>query len=199
MAAKTIPYFPPKKTRAHEVYGPGAWFFAVVLAEELGGRVIWVREGWQSVEINPLGFSEILNPVNLLVAKTADQLEVLAVAEEALRSGAVPLVVMELSKPLGLTEGRRLQLAARDGKSTALVIIPEGMGSNAAETRWLTEPIFDPSDSTLQRWDLKKNKSGTLGVWHVRWDRASRRLNLVSTPGERSGFCECVRLTDHSP
>ena len=184
MPANTIPFFPPKKTRAHEVYGPGAWFFACVLAGNLGGRVIWVREDWQLIEINPLGFSELLNPADLLLAKAGDQIQVLATAEEALRSGAVPLVVMELSKPLGLTEGRRLQLAAREGKSTALAIIPEGMGSNAAETRWHTTPVFDPTDSTLQCWDLKKNKSGTLGVWHVRWDRASRRLSMVSPPGK---------------
>ena len=184
MSANAIPFFPPKKTRAHEVFGPGAWFFAAALAGELGGRVIWVRESWANTDINPLGFSEILNPSHLLVAKANDQTEVLAVAEEALRSGAVPLVIMELSKSLGLTEGRRLQLAARDGKCTALAIIPEGMGSNAAETRWHAAPVFDPSDSTLQQWDLKKNKSGTLGVWHVRWDRASRRVSVVSPPGE---------------
>ncbi|WP_178390791.1 hypothetical protein [Rhodovulum sulfidophilum] len=60
--------------------------------------------------------------------------------EEARRSGTVPLVVTELTKPLGLTPGRRLQLAARDGNATALSIIAEGAGSNAAETRWGNPP-----------------------------------------------------------
>ena len=108
--------------------------------------------------------------------------------EEALRSGAVALVIVSLTKPLGLTEGRRLQLAAKEGKSIALALIPEGMGSNAAETRWRCIPHFDADDragdSTLQRWELIKNKSGTLGVWYVRWDRASRRLAMVSPAGK---------------
>lgn len=185
MAAETVPNFPPRKGRAHEVSGPGAYVFAFALGACRGGRVLWVREAWQSDRIHPLGLSEFFDPHNLLVVTAKDQTEVLAVAEEALRSGAVPLVVMELSKPLNLTAGRRLQLAARDGDSTALALIPEGMGSNAAETRWRCAPVFDPSDSTLQSWQLIKNKSGTLGIWHVRWDRATRRVIVVSPTGQR--------------
>lgn len=111
----------------------------------------------------------------------------LAVAEEALRSGCVSLVVAELSKGLDLTAGRRLQIAAKHGKTTGLMIIPQGMGSNTAETRWYCEPIFKPSDSTLQRWTLMKNKSGTLGAWNVRWDTAARRIIVVSSAIKRPG------------
>ena len=87
---------------------------------------------------------------------------------------------MELNAPLDLTAGRRLQLAAKTGRSLGIALIPEGMGSNAAETRWQCAPVFDPQDSTLQRWELIKNKSGTLGVWNVRWSASSRRINVVS-------------------
>ncbi|MDF1669270.1 MAG: hypothetical protein P1U83_06630 [Roseovarius sp.] len=187
MEIQTIPSFPLTKGRAHDVCGAGASFFAFALAGQVGGSILWVREAWQSELINPAGFAEILDPRALLVATAKDQTEVLAVAEEALRSGAVSVVVMELSKPMSLTAGRRLQLAARDGKSTALGIIPEGMGSNAAETRWQCDPVFDPGDSTLQRWTLTKNKSGTLGGWYVRWDATSRRLAMVSPAGQRTG------------
>ncbi len=145
---------------------------------------MWVCEEWQNTQINPTGFANFAEPSELTICKTGNQTETLAVAEEALRSGAVSLVVMYLNKPLGLTEGRRLQLAAKDGKSTGLAIIPEGMGSNAAETRWRCTPMFDPKDSTLQRWELIKNKSGTLGVWHVRWDTTSRSIIMVSPARE---------------
>lgn len=145
---------------------------------------MWVREGWDATQINPNGFAEFIDPSELTVCSTKDQTQTLAVAEEALRSGAVSLVVMAVSKPLGLTEGRRLQLAARDGKSTGLAIIPEGMGTNAAETRWHCAPVFGPEDSTLQKWRLIKNKSGTLGVWYVRWDPTSRRIIVVSPTGK---------------
>lgn len=181
-----IPYFPPAKTRTHEVCGAGGVVFAFALAARLAGNALWVRETWQSSQINPHGFSGFVAPSELTVCNSKDQTESLAVSEEALRSGAVSLVVMQLSQPLGLTEGRRLQLAARDGDATGLALIPEGMGSNAVETRWRCTPVFDQStsaqDSTLQHWELIKNKSGTLGAWHVRWDAASRRINVVSPP-----------------
>lgn len=179
--------FPLKPKRAHEVCGVGAFVFAFALADASGGDVLWVREAWRTEKINPAGAAGILNPDRLLMAEAKDQVEVLAVAEEAARSGAVSLVVIEIGKPLSLTTGRRLQLAARDGKSTVLAIIPEGMGSNAAETRWRCAPVFSPSDSTLQHWQLIKNKSGTLGAWNVRWDWTSRRIHVVSPAGKRPG------------
>lgn len=187
MSLETTPFFPPKKGRTHEIYGSGSVFFSFALAAQIGEQVLWVREAWQQDIINPVGIVGFFDPFDLLVAVAQNQVEVLAVAEEALRSSASPLVVIELSKPLGLTEGRRLQLSARDGKATALAIIQEGMGSNAAETRWNCAPIFDPDDSTLQQWELIKNKSGTLGIWHVRWDAQTRRIIVVSSVGQRPG------------
>jgi len=183
-------FLPPlvlRPSRAHEVCGAGAAFFALAQAARIGGSLLWVRESWRTDQINPAGFCTMVDPERLLLAQTKDQREALAVTEESLRSGAVPLVVVELDKPLGLTPARRLQLAARDGNSTALSIISEGQGSNAAETRWRCIPVFDAAESTLQRWSLIKNKSGTLGAWHVRWDAATRRLDVVSPAGERPG------------
>jgi protein ImuA len=177
-------HFPLRKTRVHEVYGPGAFMFAFALAGQRQGSVLWAREGWQADQMNPAGFFPFLDPSNLLIAKGKDQLEVLATAEEALRSGAVSSVIVELIKPLGLIEGRRLQLAAKQGGSTGLCILPDGMGSNAAETRWHCAPLFDPDDSTLQRWKLIKNKSGTLKAWDVRWHGETRRIIVVSEAGE---------------
>ncbi|MEJ6393541.1 hypothetical protein V8J82_09765 [Gymnodinialimonas sp. 2305UL16-5] len=183
MTYSSLPHFPLKSGRAHEVCGAGAFVFAFALAAHKGGKIIWVREGWEPTQINPNGSIAFVDPADLIICQTKTQSETLAVAEEALRSGAASLVVMTLGKPLGLTEGRRLQLAARDGASTGLAVIPDGMGSNAAETRWRCNPTFDPKDSTHQKWELIKNKSGTLGVWYVRWDTASRRLVMVSPAG----------------
>ena len=173
-------FFPPSNSRTHEVCGSSAYFFAFALAAQLGGKCAFVREAWDPNQINPNGFAELFDPSKLILCNTKDQTESLAVSEESLRSGAVALVVTALNKPLGLTEGRRLQLAARDGKSTGLAIIPDGMGSNAAETRWHCTPVFDSAGSTLQQWKLIKNKSGTLGVWNVRWSASSRRVHVVS-------------------
>lgn len=179
--------FPLRRARVHEACGPGAHAFAAVACALGHGPVLWVLERWRHEQINPQGFAAIADPTRLLIARAADQGEALAVAEEALRDGAVPLVVVELSQPLGLTAGRRLQLAAKAGNATGLCLIAKDMGSNAAQTRWHAAPVFDVSDSTLMRWQLIKNKSGTLGDWHVRWDAAAHRLDVVSTAGKRAG------------
>ncbi|AJE46160.1 ImuA family protein [Celeribacter indicus] len=173
--------FPLRPGRVHEVCGPGAMAFAL-LAAPAQGTVVWLREAWMAEGLMPLGIAPFLDPSRLLVARPKDQTDSLAAAEEALRDGAVPFVVADLTRPLDLREGRRLQLAAKAGGTTGLCIIPEGMGSNAAETRWRATPVHDPDreDSTLMRWEIIKNKSGTFGAWHVRWASETRRLHVVS-------------------
>lgn len=172
--------FPLRTGRTHEICLPNAQSFAFALGGYLGGAVLWICEDWIAGHINPIGFSTYMDPQNLLRVKTKDQTDGLAVAEEALRSGVVNLVVIELHQPLSFTAGRRLQLAAQAGESTGLCIIPEGQGNNAAETRWRCAPVFDQQDSTLQRWEITKNKSGTLAAWDVRWDAQTRRIIVVS-------------------
>lgn len=185
-------HFPPDNARTHEVWGPSATAFAFALAASLCGQsgkaVLWIREGWQGEQINPMGFAHYLDPQKLLIAQAPGHIDLLASAEEALRSGRVALVVMEVSQPIGLTEGRRLQLAATEGKTTGLCLLPEGMGSNAAQTRWRCTPVFDATahaDSTLQRWEIIKNKSGTLKAWAVKWDAQTRRVSVVSEAPQR--------------
>ncbi|MFS4437409.1 hypothetical protein ACMA5I_04255 [Paracoccaceae bacterium GXU_MW_L88] len=148
----------------------------------------WAREAHQPETVTPHSLDMFFDVSTLVVAQTESQIETLAVAEEALRDGVCPIVVMELTAPLTLTEGRRLQLAAQAGGTTGLCLIPEDMPNNTAETRWHVSPLPDlesaPEDSTLQRWALIKNKSGTLGVWNVRWDQSARRLIVVSASRE---------------
>jgi len=178
-----ITAYPLRPARVHEACGPSGASFALWSGAQIGGDMIWVREGWRPERLNPLGL-EGLDPARLILAQTKDQTDTLAVAEEALRDGAVPFVVLELSAPISLTAGRRLQLAAGAGRATGLCLIPEGAGSNAAETRWHCAPVFDAQDSTRQRWSLIKNKSGTTGAWHVRWDPQAHRVAVVSPARE---------------
>ena len=182
--------FPLRRGRVHEAFGPGAAGFAAVACAQTQGALIWVRESWQPATLHPVGLSPFFDPARLLVAQAKDQTDALAVAEEALKDGVVALVVIEISRPLDLREGRRLQLAARAGGATGLCLIPEGMGSNAAETRWHCAPILDPQAealSTPMRWELKKNKSGTVGAWHVRWSAETHRLDVVPPSSKRPG------------
>jgi protein ImuA len=168
--------------------------FAAIAAAQVQGSVLWVRETWLPDVLNPVGIAPFLDPSRLLLARTKMQTDSLAVAEEALKDGATPFVIVEITRPLDLREGRRLQLAAKAGGATGLCMIPAGMGSNAAETRWRAAPLFDAiqevgdrGDSTLMRWEIIKNKSGTNGAWDVRWDPETRRLHVVSPAGKRPG------------
>lgn len=181
--------FPLRKSRVHEACGPSAFGFATIFAAQIPGDIMWVREAWCRDILHPIGLASSFDPERLLVARTGSQTDSLAVAEEALKDGALALVVIEITRPLDLREGRRLQLAAKAGNTVGLCLIPEGMGSNAAETRWRATPVFDAEreDSTLMRWEIIKNKSGTVGAWDVCWDREMRRLHVVSPLGQRSG------------
>lgn len=170
--------------RCHEAQGPGALGFAMALAARLDGPLLWISESWTPEQLNPVGLSRYIDPARLLLVTPKDQDDALAVAEEALRAGAVRLVVTEVTKPLSLLAGRRLQLSAEAGQTTALCLIPEGAGSNAADTRWHCAPVFDPDDSTRARWEIIKNKTGTLTAFTVRWDDQTRRISLVSPPGQ---------------
>lgn len=181
-----ITAYPLLSGRVHEVCGPSAVSFVLWYAHQTDADLLWVRERWQNEILNPQGFDGF-DAARLLIAATGDQTDTLAVAEEALRDGSVALVVLEITTPLSLTAGRRLQLAAKAGGTTGLCLIPEGMGSNAAETRWHCAPVFDPDDSTLQYWQLIKNKSGTVGAWHVRWDAEARRVAVVPPARKRPG------------
>lgn len=184
------PFFPLRAGRVHEVCGPAATGFAAIAARVADARaVLWVQEAWLAGMLHPAGVTPFLDPARLLLARPQDHANSLAVAEEALRDGAVPFVVTEITRPLDLREGRRLQLAARAGHTTGLCIIPEGMGSNAAETRWRATPLFDPAqeDSTLMRWEIIKNKSGTIGAWNVCWNAQTHRLHVVPPAGKRPG------------
>jgi protein ImuA len=181
--------FPLRGARVHEVCGPSATTFAAIACAQTRSQILWIREAWRADTLSPLGLSGFFCPSKLLLAQPRDQAASLGVAEEALRDGGLDRVVVEITRPLTLLEGRRLQIAAKSGGATGICIIPEGMGNNAAETRWRAIPLFNPGkeDWTLMRWEIIKNKTGTFGAWDVCWDPETYRLHVVPPVGERPG------------
>lgn len=152
--------------RVHEATGPARRAFAAALAGRLAGPVLWIIERRGREMLCPQGLAPFLDPACLILARPAGAVALLQVAEEALRAGAAPLVVVELAGAPDLTQSRRLQLAAGAGGGRGLCLVPEaGLRPNAAETRWHCVPL--PGGPARQRWELVKNKRGPLGMWEV--------------------------------
>ena len=116
--------------------------------------------------------------------------EALWVAEEALKSGAVSVVIADVdTKHTSLTATRRLSLAAQTGKAAGLMIFttPQSVAT-ASHSRWIASasrsqpPPYDLNAPGRSSWNLElvRARGGRPGVWVVEWQNAPHRFNLVS-------------------
>ena len=179
--------------RVHEAEGRGRRAFALFQAARHTGSLIWIVPA-HIPELPMLrGLPQDVG-ARLHVLRPVSETDLLWCIEETLRAAPVGLVIAEPSKPLELTAGRRLQLAAEAGGTTGLMLIRQNAGSNATETRWACEPLASPAaDLTLLHWSLVKNKKGTIGHWTVSWNGASAAFHMVSQTGERHQPAEPAR------
>lgn len=165
--------------RTHELCGPARQLLAVwIMAQQpAGAPVIWICPDWKAERVNPQALCDWTNPQGLIIVQTPRESESLACAEEALRSGAVALVVMELASPLALTPLRRLHLAAeaglerrrlqaRDNTVLGLILTPEKGGTAGVESRWHLAPRSAPPNPawTLQRLRARMKPPA---AWHI--------------------------------
>lgn len=179
--------------RIHEAEGPGRRSFAVLQAARHAGALIWIIPGHAPHLPMLRGLPEGVGP-RLHLVRPLSETDLLWAVEESLRSRGIGLVIAEPEKPLSLTAGRRLQLAAEAGRTTGLMLIREGQGSNATETRWQCAPrAAEHRDSTLHRWSLNKNKKGTTGTWTVHWNGKTAAVHTVSEAGKRHEPAETPR------
>jgi protein ImuA len=116
--------------------------------------------------------------------------DALWVAEEALKSGAVAIVIADVdAKHTNLTATRRLSLAAQTGKAAGLLVFttPQSV-STASHTRWIASasrsqpPPYDLHAPGKPSWNLElvRARGGRPGAWVVEWQNAPYRFNLVS-------------------
>ena len=170
--------------RVHEAGRRGRRSFALFQAARHPGPLVWITPAHLPEQPLPAGLPMgVADRLHLL--RPVGETDLLWCVEEVLRSPAVALVIAEPQQPLSLTAGRRLQLAAEAGRTTGLLLIPEGGGSAASETRWHCEPAPGPEDSTLHHWQIDKNKRGANGDWMLHWDGATAAFHLVSEAGKR--------------
>lgn len=146
-----------RKGRVHELCGPARLTLAALVMGKTQGPVVWIRPGWLADRLNAAGLQPMANPARLIIATAARDEGLLWAMEEALRSGAAPLVVAEVLAPPGLTPIRRLHLAAEAGSQAAhrdgtpaplgLILLPGQGGAQGVESRWHMTPR--PSRSLL--------------------------------------------------
>ena len=145
------------RARVHEVCGGARWVFAAWLMAHSQGPVLWISPGWLPERVYPPGLAVHADPGRIVFARARRPEDLLWAAEEALRSGAVPLVLCDLVALPGLTPVRRLHLAAGAGAEAAhhrgrlpplgVVMTPGMGGAQGVESRWHLAPA--PSGSTL--------------------------------------------------
>lgn len=169
------------RARVHEFCGPARVTLAAMVMAQSDGPVIWGFPGWVPGRLYPDGLAAFADPGRLILVRCKRPEDLLWTTEEALRSGAAPLVVAELADLPALTPVRRLNLAAEAGAEAAhhrgrlaplgLLLTPGDGGAAGAESRWRLAAA--PSSSTLleggQAWALSRLRArdAAPAAWHL--------------------------------
>jgi len=131
----------------HEIYGPGATGFALMLAlaNPRPGPILWVADGWEdNGRLHGAGLAELGgDPGRLWLVAAGGVVPMLRAAGEAQRCAALACVVIEShgeAKAIDLTVTRRLQLAAAAHGVFTLLLRSGAPRPSAASTRWQAEP-----------------------------------------------------------
>ena len=127
--------------RVHEVCGPARRTAAVWLAAQMSGPVIWISPAWEADRLNGEALACHVDPARVLFVAGQNMVDLLWTMEEGLRSGHVPLVVLECPDLPTMTHVRRLHLAAQgtqaDGAGALGLLLTSGEGgAPGIETRW---------------------------------------------------------------
>lgn len=169
-------------TRVHEACGPARRTFAMWLAGQMEGHVMWIVPARERNRLHPDGMMAFADPARFLFVEPIRDEDVLWSAEEALRSGAIPLIVIDLPSPATLLAVRRLHLAAETGGEIGipplgLMLTPGEGGAPGVESRWHMTPAHE---AETRRWRLTRSRARTAPVksWTATQTRARAGLEL---------------------
>lgn len=188
----------------HEVTGATSGFgddaaatlFAAGIAARLEGTVLWVLQ--RRDLFAPALAQAGLPPERLIHAECGGDEDALAVIEEGVRHGSLAAVVGEVAR-VSMTASRRLQLAAEDSGTSALLLRcwrksggdPLGAPS-VATTRWRIGcvPSLDLPVAGIARprWrvELVRQRGGAPGEWTLEGTDEAGRLALPADTPDRA-------------
>lgn len=172
--------------RVHEVTGASADGFIASVLGRTQGHIVWIGRSRDINSICPQAAQRFFCPSRLICVEALSRKEILWAAEQALRSQGASAIVVELTRGPDLTESRRLQISAEQGKTLGLIRIGKTAQSSAAQTRWdcraVPPPLVVANDHAVSgdhiwphnhiwKWEMTKNKNGQTGCWTVGWRR----------------------------
>lgn len=178
-----------RRGRLHEGCGPSRHLWALLLAgaeaagQGLAPPVLWIQPGWAGARLYPPAMAGICPPGALVFVTCTREADLLWTAEEALRAGAVGLVVADLPAPPGLTAVRRLHLAAEAGAEAGagagrvplgLVLTPGEGGAPGVESRWHMAPRPTGGGSGCWRLERVRERGAGPAGWDVTRDAGGR-------------------------
>ncbi len=168
--------------RVHEVCGPARRSFAMWLAGQMQGPVLWISPAWEPGQLHPDGMMPFADPARFIFVHPTRAEDLLWCLEEALRSGAIPLIVGDLPRAPGLTPIRRMHLAAEQGGAMAraplgLLLTPGDGGAQGVETRW---HMAANHKGEARRWTLTRRRARALPpvTWQATMTAARAGLHL---------------------
>jgi protein ImuA len=179
------PDFDLARARAHEASGPARHLFALLVGGRMEGPILWLHPTWSRDVIYGDGAREFLDPGRIVFGKARTAREILWAAEEALRTGLMPLVVVELAEPPGLTPVRRLHLSAEEGAGRgtaplALILTPGRGGAPGVETRWHLRAAPGVAVDGTPRWRLSRLRARAAP--EASWEMTIRRGRIRLAP-----------------
>jgi protein ImuA len=169
--------------RVHEASGPARRTFAIWLAARTRGSVFWLSPAWSQDQLNCDGLQPMIDPARLVYVRPKRAEDLLWSMEEVLRSGAVALCIADLPALPGLTQVRRMHLAAETGGQNGghlpigLLLTPGQGGAPGVETRWTLSPRHTKA---RDGWQLDRVRARTLPPksWQIESDHRSGTLRL---------------------
>lgn len=150
--------------RTHEACGRARRTFAMMVAAATKGHVYWIAPAWSADQLHPDGVRRFIDPARITHLSPGRAEDLLWCVEEILRSGAVPLVVADIPGLPGLTQVRRMHLAAERGledgicQPLGLLLTPGDGGAQGVESRWRMEPAHGPEQEV---WTLERLRART--------------------------------------